>query len=236
MDRRNPSPPLTSGSILVDLTCTDSSEDEEKKESPLIPAIDLTSSMLDDKNSDVDGMDVSKEENGKIQRKCNGSFHNDSSSGGNDVRQQQQKMANSTATTLPAQITDISTVDITADTSSTTRSPATTNTTIDPDKIKNSMGTQSQLCDQPPAVSIPIAPYPFALPVYYTQQHYQPTASYNQPINNWNQSFHLLQPNPSFCCDTYRDWKGISTNSTGGRPPHAKDCPVALERKMKNRK
>ena len=66
MDRRNPSPPFTSGSI--DLTCTDSSEDEEKKESSLIPAIDLTS-MLDDNNSDVDGMDVSKEENGKIQRK-----------------------------------------------------------------------------------------------------------------------------------------------------------------------
>ena len=87
----------------------------------------------------------------------------------------------------------------------------------------------------PSAVSVPIAPYPFALPSFYPQQHYQPTASYyNQPINNWNQSFPLLQPNPSFCCDKYRDWKGIGTNF--GRPPHAKDCAVALERKMKNRK
>jgi hypothetical protein len=65
MDRRNPPPPLSLESI--DLTCTDS-EDEEKKESSLIPAINLTS-MLDDNNSDIDGGDVSKEENGKIQRK-----------------------------------------------------------------------------------------------------------------------------------------------------------------------
>jgi hypothetical protein len=69
MDRQKPPPPLSSESI--DLTCTDS-EDAEKKESSLIPAIDLTS-MLNNTRSDVDGGDVSKEENEKIQRSY-GSF------------------------------------------------------------------------------------------------------------------------------------------------------------------
>jgi hypothetical protein len=58
-----------------------------------------------------------------------------------------------------------------------------------------------------PAVLIPIAPYPCGLPVYYPQQHYQAPALYNQSLNNWNQSFQPFQPNPSFCCETYRDWK-----------------------------
>ena len=77
-------------------------------------------------------------------------------------------------------------------------------------------------------IPIPIAPKSYELPVPVPVPLLPNNAVSYNGLFNWN-SLLLQQLNPSFCCEVNCNWK--LRNTSGGRPPHQKDCPVALQRK-----